>query len=207
MHDPAPMISELKTVRLGILGSGKGSNFAAILAAMEAGTFPAEVAVVVADQPGAGILHLAREAGVPHCLLEEPRYRTKLSEETEKELVRILHDHDVELVVLAGFMRVLKSPTLEAYPRRILNIHPSLLPNFPGLAAWEQALAAKAKVTGCTVHYVDAGVDSGEVLGQEQVPVLPSDTPSSLHARIQEAEHRLYPAVLRSVCEEILQSR
>jgi phosphoribosylglycinamide formyltransferase-1 len=102
----------------------------------------------------------------------------------------------VELVVLAGFMRVLKAPMLDAFPHRIINIHPSLLPKFPGLEAWKQALAAGENVTGCTVHYVDAGVDSGEIIAQREVPILPNDTPETLHARIQIAERELYPDVI-----------
>ena len=114
----------------------------------------------------------------------------------EEELVRQLQNADVELVVLAGFMRVLKAPMLDAFPHRIINIHPSLLPKFPGLAAWKQALAAGETATGCTVHYVDAGIDSGAILGQREVPILPNDTPETLHARIQMAERELYPEVI-----------
>jgi phosphoribosylglycinamide formyltransferase-1 len=115
-------------------------------------------------------------------------------------LAKILQDAGVELVILAGFMRVLKSPMLEAFPRRILNIHPSLLPKFPGLEAWKQALAAGEKVTGCTVHYVDEKIDHGDVIAQREVPILPNDTPESLHARIQIAEHELYPEVIAQFC-------
>ncbi|MDQ3625984.1 MAG: phosphoribosylglycinamide formyltransferase, partial [Verrucomicrobiota bacterium] len=110
---------------------------------------------------------------------------------------RLLREADVELVVLAGFMRVLKAPMLEAFPHRIINLHPSLLPKFPGLEAWKQALAAGEEVTGCTVHYVDAGVDSGEIIAQREVPIVPNDTPETLHARIQVAERELYPEVIR----------
>jgi phosphoribosylglycinamide formyltransferase 1 len=107
---------------------------------------------------------------------------------------------ELELVVLAGFMRVLKEPMLNAFPRRIINLHPSLLPKFPGLEAWKQALAAGEKLTGCTVHYVDAGVDSGEIIAQRKVPILPNDTPDSLHHRIQIAERELYPEVIGRFC-------
>ena len=109
----------------------------------------------------------------------------------------------VELVVLAGFMRVLKAPALEAFPRRILNIHPSLLPKFPGLEAWKQALVAGESVTGCTVHYVDEKIDHGDVIAQREVRILPNDTPESLHARIQIAEHELYPTAINKVCREL----
>ena len=112
----------------------------------------------------------------------------------------MLRDAGVELVVLAGFMRVLKSPMLEAFPRRIINIHPSLLPKFPGLEAWKQALAAGERVTGCTVHYVDEQIDHGDIIAQREVPILPDDTAETLHARIQIAEHELYPAVVAQFC-------
>ncbi len=190
-------------MRLGILGSGKGSNFAAILRAIQDGTLDAEVAIVISDVPGAGILKLAEDAGIPTYTLNEPKFRTRLSPEVELELVKKLKSAQVDLVALAGYMRVVKAPMLEAFPRRIINIHPSLLPQFRGLEAWRQALEAGVEKTGCTVHYVDTGVDTGEILAQEEVPVLPGDTPAALHARIQEAEHRLYPAVLRRLAEEM----
>jgi phosphoribosylglycinamide formyltransferase 1 len=189
-------------MRLGILGSGKGSNFAAILRAIQADELDAEVVLVAADVPGAGILTLAAEAGVPTYLVDEPRYRTRLSPEVEEKLVAALREARVDLVVLAGYMRVVKAPLLEAFPRRIINIHPSLLPAFRGIAAWEQALAAGVKTAGCTVHYVDPGVDTGEILAQAEVAVEPDDTAASLHARIQAAEHHLYPAVIRQLAKE-----
>ena len=113
----------------------------------------------------------------------------------------MLREAEVELVILAGFMRVLKSPMLEAFPRRILNIHPSLLPKFPGLEAWSQALAAGETITGCTVHFVDEQIDHGAIIAQQQVPILPDDTPESLHARIQVAERELYPQVISRFVE------
>ncbi len=123
------------------------------------------------------------------------------SRKSKTDIVRLLFEAEVELVVLAGFMRIVKEPLLSAFPRKIINIHPSLLPKFPGLEAWKQALAAGEKVTGCTVHYVDAAVDAGEILGQETVPILPDDTPESLHGRIQLAEHQLLPAVIAGIAE------
>ena len=135
------------------------------------------------------------------------RFRTRLEPEIEEDIVRLLLEADVELVVLAGFMRIVKQPLLNAFPRKIINIHPSLLPKFPGLEAWKQALAAGEKVTGCTVHYVDAAVDAGEILGKETVPILPDDTPESLHARIQLSEHVLLPAVIAGIAEEVRKSQ
>jgi phosphoribosylglycinamide formyltransferase-1 len=187
-------------IRLGILGSGKGSNCRAILEQIRDGKLCAEAGIVISDVGTAGILEIARGFGVPHAYLSPGPFRTKLSPEAEHSLVEMLQSADVELVVLAGFMRVLKSPTLEAFPHRIINIHPSLLPKFPGLEAWKQALAAGETVTGCTVHYVDAGVDSGEIIAQRTVAILPNDTPESLHARIQIAERELYPAVIARFC-------
>ena len=181
---------------LGILGSGKGSNCRAILEQIHAGHLTADVRIVISDVADAGILEIARAFGIPHAFLPPGRFRTKLEPEVEQQLVRLLQEAGVELVVLAGFMRVLKSITLDAFPRRIINLHPSLLPKFPGREAWTQALAAGEKMTGCTVHFVDAGVDSGEIIAQREVPILPNDSPASLHERIQRAERELFPAVI-----------
>jgi phosphoribosylglycinamide formyltransferase 1 len=191
---PAPVMSPL---RLGILGSGKGSNFRAILDAIKAGRLDASVAIVCSDVHDSGILEIARQAGIPTTWIEEKRFKTRLSTETEVELVKRLRREEVDLVVLAGYMRLLKAPMLEAFPRRMINIHPSLLPKFRGLEAWRQALVAGESITGCTVHFVDEGMDSGEIIAQAKVPILADDSPESLHARIQQAEHRLYPEVIQ----------
>jgi phosphoribosylglycinamide formyltransferase 1 len=183
-------------IALGILGSGKGSNCRAILEQIRSGKLSAECRVVISDVADAGIHEIAREFGVPAVFLPPGKFRTKLEPEIESELVRLLRSAGVELVVLAGFMRVLKPVTLDAFPRRIINLHPSLLPKFPGREAWKQALEAGETVTGCTVHYVDAGVDSGEIIAQQSVPILPDDTPLTLHHRIQLAERELFPAVI-----------
>jgi phosphoribosylglycinamide formyltransferase-1 len=190
----------MKLLALGILGSGKGTNCRAILERIRSGLLSAEARVVISDVLDAPILDIAREFSIPNTYLPPGRFRTRLEPEAEMELVRILRDAGVELVILAGFMRVLKSPMLEAFPRRILNIHPALLPKFPGLEAWNQALAAGEKVTGCTVHYVDEEIDHGDIVAQRQVPILPNDTPETLHARIQIAEHELYPAAIAEFC-------
>jgi phosphoribosylglycinamide formyltransferase-1 len=186
----------MEKLKLGILGSGKGSNFRAIAGAIVRGELSAEVRIVISDVENAGILDLARENGYRAEFLPPGKLKTKLEPEAEARLVALLRDAGVEWVVLAGYMRMIKAPLLDAFPRRIVNIHPSLLPAFPGLAAWEQALAAGVPETGCTVHYVDAGMDTGEIIAQRAVPVLPGDTPGTLHARIQAAEHALYPAAL-----------
>ena len=190
----------MKMLALGILGSGKGSNCRAILEQIREGKLSANAALVLSDVFDAGILDIAREFGVPNVYLPPGNFRTRLEPKVEMELVRLLQEAGVELVVLAGFMRVLKEPMLAAYPGRIINIHPSLLPKFPGIEAWKQALAAGEKITGCSVHYVDAGIDSGEIIAQQRVPVLPNDTPESLHERIQVAERALYPKVIAQFC-------
>jgi phosphoribosylglycinamide formyltransferase-1 len=179
--------------RIGVLGSGKGSNFVAIADACHAGTVPAEVVLVLSDAAEAGILDRARERDIPARFVPPGKFRTKLDEEAERAYIEALRSAEVDLVALAGFMRVLKDGFLNAFAGRIINIHPSLLPSFPGLEAWKQALAHCVKVTGCTVHFVDAGVDAGPIIGQQTVPVLDDDTPESLHHRIQLAEHVLYP--------------
>jgi phosphoribosylglycinamide formyltransferase-1 len=187
----------MQRLKIGVLGSGKGSNFGAILAAREAGELDIDPVLVLSDVEGAGILSLAASAGIPCGVISEPKFRTRLSPEVEADVVRRLREAGAELVVLAGYMRMVKAPLLDAFPNRVINIHPSLLPKFPGLEAWRQALEAGESTTGCTVHYVDEGMDSGPVIAQAEVPVLPDDTAQSLHARIQVAEHRLYPGVLR----------
>lgn len=156
--------------------------------------------MVISDVLDAPILEMAREFGVANAYLPPGDFRTRLEPQSEMELVQMLRGAGVELVVLAGFMRVLKAPMLEAFPRRIINIHPSLLPKYPGLEAWKQALAADEKVTGCTVHYVDEKIDQGDVIAQREVSILPDDTAETLHARIQIAEHELYPAVIAQFC-------
>lgn len=186
----------MKKLRIGVLGSGKGSNFQAIVEAMEAKGLAVDVRLVLSDVPGAGILRFAREKGFVARELPPSRFKTRLDAEVEALLSVWLQEAGVELVVLAGYMRMVKEPLLAAFPGRIVNIHPSLLPQFPGLAAWRQALDAKVSVTGCTVHWVDAGMDTGPIIAQREVPVLEGDTPETLHARIQVAEHALYPDVL-----------
>jgi phosphoribosylglycinamide formyltransferase 1 len=192
----------MKRLPIGILGSGKGSNCRAILERIRSGDLDAEPRLVISDVLDAPILEMAREFAVPNAFLPPGRFRTRLEPEVEQQLVEMLRDAGVELVVLAGFMRVLHEPMLRAFPRRIINIHPSLLPKFPGLEAWKQALVAGETVTGCTVHYVDEEIDHGKILAQKEITILPNDTPQSLHARIQTLEHELYPAVIAGLCKD-----
>ncbi len=193
----------MKRLPIGIRGSGKGSNCRAILEHIRSGDLAAEARLVVSDVLDAPVLDLAREFGIANAYLPPGRFRTRLEPEVEEQLVQMLRAAGVELVVLAGFMRILHEPMLKAFPRRIINIHPSLLPKFQGLEAWKQALVAGERVTGCTVHYVDEQVDHGQILGQKEVKILPNDTAEPLHARIQVVEHELYPAVIGELCKRI----
>ncbi len=189
-------------LRLGVLGSGKGSNLDAIFRAIHERHLPAEVRVVASDVRDAGILAIGRAHRAHSKYVYPGESRAKLDPDSERNIVNLLQQEHVELVVLAGFMRIVGPQLLAAFPRRIINIHPSLLPKHRGLRAWEQALAAGDSVAGCTVHYVDEGVDTGEIIAQAEVDVLPVDTAESLHARIQEAEHVLYPEVIEFFARE-----
>ena len=189
-------MDEPKKYRLGVLGSGKGSNFAAIADACKSGAVGAEVALVVSDVSDAGILTKARDRGIESRFIAPGKFRTKLDDEAERAYVTAFQTAKVDLIVLAGFMRILKGEFLRAFMGKVVNIHPSLLPSFPGLEAWKQALDYGVKVTGCTVHFVDQGIDTGTIIAQRAVPVLDGDTASSLHERIQVAERELYPEVV-----------
>ena len=192
-------------IRLGILGSGSGSNMQAILDAIENGELEAEIVMVLSDIPDAYILKRAAQAGLPAKLIDCGGLRSKFPEEAQSETATLLKQAGVELICLAGFMRLLRPPLLDAFPGRIINIHPSLLPDFPGLYAWTQAIEAGAPESGCTVHYVDAGMDTGPIIAQARVPILPEDTSASLHARIQTEEHRIYPAAITKIAAELEQ--
>jgi phosphoribosylglycinamide formyltransferase-1 len=188
-----------RNLRIGLLGSGRGSNLVAIAKAKQAGRLPAELVLTLTDVPNAGILERAGEFEIPARFIAPGKFRTKLDEEAERSYVKALREAEVELVVLAGFMRVLKGEFLRAFEGRIVNIHPSLLPAFPGLEAWKQALDYGVKVTGCTVHFVDAGVDAGPIIAQKTVPIEQDDTPERLHQRIHMAEHELYPKCIAAL--------
>ncbi len=192
-------MSGAKTFRLGLLGSGKGSNAAAIADACASGQIPAQVAIVLSDVADAGILQRARERGLPAVFIAPGKFRAKLYEAAGAAYIRALQDAQVDLVALAGFMRILQGAFLRVFAQRVVNIHPALLPAFPGLEAWKQALEYGVKVTGATVHFVDQGVDTGPIIAQRTVPVLPDDTPATLHARIQEAERVVYPATIAAL--------
>ena len=190
-------------LKLGVLGSGSGSNMQSIVDAIEAGELDAEVTLVLADFPDAKILDRARRHGIPCEYLDCSPWKTKLEGPAEDRCIEMLKAAGVDVVVLAGFMRIVKSKLLAAFPNRVLNIHPALLPAFPGVHSWTQALDYGCKVAGVTVHFVDAGTDSGPIIVQKAVPVLEDDTPETLHARIQVQEHLAYPEALRIIASGV----
>jgi formyltetrahydrofolate-dependent phosphoribosylglycinamide formyltransferase len=183
-------------LRLGILGSGQGTNFDAILRAISDGILDAEISVVISDIADSPILRKAQAAGLTAIHVNPGSNTRKLAAHAQKEIRDHLNRHHAQVVVLTGFMRVLKEPLLSEFRDRIVNIHPSLLPKFKGVAAWKQALQAGETETGCTVHLVSEDLDSGRILGQTRVPILPDDTVDGLFARIQVEEHKLLPRVL-----------
>ena len=187
------------TFRLGVLGSGRGSNFAAIAEAIKCGEVPAKVVTVISDVENSGILQHAKQLEITGQFIDPGKYRTKLDEGAEQAYITALQSAQVDLVVLAGFMRILKGDFLRSFEGRVINIHPSLLPSFPGLEAWKQALDYGVKHTGATVHFIDQGIDSGAIITQETVPVLDEDTPETLLGRIHGAEHRIYPASIAAI--------
>ena len=188
-----------KALRLGVLASGRGSNLQAILDACADGRLAAEVAVVLSNVASAQALVRAARAGVPTRVIEHRAFASR--EAFDEALVAELRAHEVELVVLAGFMRIVTPVLLGAFPERVVNVHPALLPAFPGMHAQRQALDYGVRVTGCTVHLVDAGVDTGPVLAQRTLPVSPDDTEETLSARLLVEEHRALVDVLAAFAE------
>jgi phosphoribosylglycinamide formyltransferase 1 len=184
-------------IHLGVFGSGKGSNLESLFNAIDAGTLAARVVCVQSDNADAFILERARKRGVPAFHIDCAPFKTKLDGAAQDRAIAMLREHGADTIALAGFMRIVKPGLLEAFPNRVINIHPSLLPAFPGLEAWAQAVRYGAKVSGCTVHFVDCGMDTGPIILQKTVPVLHTDTPHSLHERIQKQEHVAYPEALQ----------
>lgn len=184
-------------LRLGVLASGRGSNFAAILDAIDARQCPAEVAILVSDRSDAQALVRAEAHGIPTAVVAPAGYRER--ERYDLAVVERLRAAGVQLVVLAGYMRIVTPAFLAAFPGRVINIHPALLPAFPGLHAQRQAVEYGVKVSGCTVHFVDEGVDSGPIILQRAVEVRDDDTEDSLAARILVEEHKLYPEAIRRI--------
>ena len=186
----------MSRLKIGVFGSGSGSNMQSIVDEIEAGRLDAEVRVVLADVPDAKILDRAKRHGIPCQYLDCAPWKTKLEGPAEDRCIEILRGAGVDTVVLAGFMRIVKPGLLAAFPNRVLNIHPALLPAFPGVHSWKQALDYGCKVAGVTVHFVDGGTDTGPIIVQKAVPVLEDDTPETLHARIQVEEHKAFPEAL-----------
>ncbi|MDG0994382.1 MAG: phosphoribosylglycinamide formyltransferase [Akkermansiaceae bacterium] len=192
-----------RKIKLGVLGSGSGSNMQAILDAIDAGSLNAEIVLVLSDNPDAYILERAKNAGIPAEVIDCHGLKTRFPDESQQAIAEKLMSAGVDVVCLAGFMRLVKQPMLDVFPDRIINIHPSLLPAYPGLMAWEQAVDDGAQESGCTVHYVDAGMDTGPIILQARVPVISGDTAATLHARIQEQEHGLYPEAIKVVASSL----
>lgn len=189
--------------KIAILGSGSGSNMQAIADAISAGKINAEIVYVGCDIEGAFLFQRAKNLGLECELIDCLGYKQKFPAEVQSALAEKLKEMGVDLICLAGFMRLVGQPLLQVFPDRILNIHPSLLPAYPGLHAWEQAVDDGATKSGCTVHYVDAGMDTGEIIAQATVPVLPGDTAKTLHERIQIEERKLYPLVVAEVLSKL----
>lgn len=186
-------------IRLGVLVSGSGTNLQSILDACREGRIDAEVVIVISNKPEAYALERARRAGVETMVLESKGFPTR--EDYDRELAKVLKSRNVELVILAGFMRIVTSALINEYPMRIMNIHPALLPSFPGLHAQRQALEYGVKFSGCTVHFVTETVDAGPIIIQAVVPVYENDTEESLRERILEQEHRIYPQAIQLFAE------
>ncbi len=191
-------------LNIAIFGSGSGSNYQAIAEAIERGTIDARIVCVLADVEDAFILERARKLGHPAIYIDCAPFKTKLDDAAEARAIDVIKDNGGDFIVLAGFMRIVKPGLLNAFAGRIINIHPSLLPQFPGLHAGQQALDAGAKETGCTVHFVDEGIDTGAVIVQKKVPILPNDTTETLMNRIHKQEHLAYPEALKKIAENKL---
>ena len=199
------MAAESARARIAILISGRGSNMVALADAVRRGEIPeAEVAIVISDQPNAAGLEKARQRGIETLVIER---RGRPREEHDREVIDALRERQIDLVCLAGYMRVLSKAFIDAYRGRILNIHPSLLPLFPGLNAQQQTLAQGAEISGCTVHFVDETLDGGPIIAQREVPVQKDDTVASLSDRILIEEHKLYPEAVNKVLKQIASSR
>lgn len=192
----------MDVMRVGVLISGGGTNLQALIDATSNGSIPAEIAVVISNRANAGGLERAKLAGIPAVHIGHRQFPTRA--DYDQALVQCLTQHEVKWVCLAGFMRLITDTFLKAFPERVLNIHPALLPAFPGLQGQEQAFAAGVQIAGATVHFVDSGCDTGPIIAQGAVPVLPDDDLDSLKQRILTIEHQIYPQVLRWAAEQRL---
>jgi phosphoribosylglycinamide formyltransferase-1 len=186
-------------LKIGVLASGRGSNFQAIIDAIESGRLKASVELLVVDNPSAFAIERAKKHSIPYLYVNPKDFGTK--DEFYQKIADELKSKGVELVILAGFMRVVRKPLLDAFPMRVMNIHPALLPSFPGLHGQKQAVDYGVRISGCTVHFVDEGVDTGPVIIQAAVPVLPHDTEDTLSERILKYEHKIFPEAIRLFAE------
>lgn len=191
-----------KPLKLGILASGSGTNFEAVARSIKEGQLNAQIQVLIYNNPEAKAKSRADRWGVPAVLVNHRNFASR--EDLDRSIAEILQEYQVEWVVMAGWMRVVTQVLLDAFPNRVINIHPSLLPSFRGIRAVEQALAAKVKITGCTVHLVSLEVDSGPILIQAAVPILSDDTPETLHQRIQVQEHRILPQAIALAAKQLI---
>ena len=187
-------------LKIGVLASGRGSNFQSIINAVNSGSLKIEIAVLITDNASAFCIERAKNHGIPHIIINPREYRSR--EAFFSEIADILKKRSVGLVVLAGFMRIVGKPLIDAFPHRIMNIHPALLPSFPGLSGQMQALNYQVRISGCTVHFVDEGVDTGPIIIQAAVPVLQDDTEETLSERILSLEHQIYPEAIRLFSED-----
>lgn len=199
-----PSVQPGEPVKLGILASGSGSNFEAVARAIANGSLNAQIQVLVYNNPEAKVATRAANWNVPAVLLNHRYFQSR--EDLDRQIVQILQQYQVQWVIMAGWMRIVTLILIDAFADKIINIHPSLLPSFRGVRAIEQALAAGVKITGCTVHLVAPEVDSGTILLQAAVPVLPDDTPETLHARIQVQEHRILPLAIATATTNMVES-
>jgi phosphoribosylglycinamide formyltransferase 1 len=191
---PNSSIRAAPPLMLGVMASGSGSNFEAVARSIESGNLNAKIAVLIHNKPDIQAIDRAEQRGIPTVFLDHRNYLAR--EDLDRAIVATLQAYQVECVVMAGWMRVITQVLIDAFVDRVINIHPSLLPSFPGIHSIEQALAAKVKITGCTVHLVSLEVDSGPILVQSAVPVLPDDTAETLHARVQIQEHIILPQAI-----------
>lgn len=188
-------------MKIAVIASGRGSNFMALARACREESYPAETAILLSDNPEAGALEFARETGIESAVIDCGRKRGSMSVESSEEMYRLCIERNIELICLAGFMRIVKGKLLEEYAGRMINIHPALLPGFKGLHGQKQALDYGVKYSGCTVHFVDAGIDTGPIIMQKVVPVMDDDNEDSLSERILAEEHKAYPETVRLYAE------
>lgn len=189
-----------KLLRIGVLASGGGTNLQAIIDRCQDGSLAAEIVIVITNNPGVGALERAAKAGIQTLCINHRDFSRR--DEFDEALVKVLLDAEVELVALAGFMRIISQTFIDAFPGRVINIHPALLPAFPGLHVQQQAIDYGARFSGCTVHFVDGGIDTGPIIIQAVVPILPDDTADTLAARILEQEHKVYPRAIQLIAEK-----